>query len=195
MRDEMLQVQSAVSVQEVHQKLINQNEAVLLDVRSPAEFSGAHAPGSILRPIAELNPTALMAQPEIKDKWVYLMCQSGQRARRALSLFEQAGFRCCTVVEGGLDAWIAAGLPVVRGRTRVLPLMRQVQIVVGLMSAGGSALALGVNAWFALIPLVLGAGLVLAGVTGICGLALLLAQMPWNQKADCGSGSCCGGND
>jgi hypothetical protein len=63
----------------------------------------------------------------------------------------------------------------------VLPLMRQVQIVIGAVSGVGAALALAGDKRFALIPLVTGAGLLFAGLTGTCGLALLLAKMPWNR--------------
>ena len=68
--------------------------------------------------------------------------------------------------------------------------MRQVQIVVGSLSAIGAILAIAVNPWFALLPLILGCGLLFAGITGICGLALLLARMPWNhgQMSSC---NCC----
>jgi len=62
--------------------------------------------------------------------------------------------------------------------------MRQVQIVVGALSAAGTILALAVNRWFAVLPLVIGCGLLFAGVTGTCGMALLLARMPWNRGRD-----------
>jgi len=87
----------------------------------------------------------------------------------------------CVVVEGGSQAWMDAGLPVARGQRRGLPLMRQVQVVVGAVSAAGSVLALAVHPYFALVPLMMGAGLLFAGLTGTCGLAILLARMPWNR--------------
>jgi hypothetical protein len=51
-------------------------------------------------------------------------------------------------------------------------------------------LALTVNHYFVLIPLVLGCGLLFAGLTGFCGLALLLAKMPWNKTATGNPASC-----
>jgi hypothetical protein len=71
----------------------------------------------------------------------------------------------------------------------MLPLMRQVQITVGFVSAMGAALALIINPWFAVIPLLAGCGLLFAGLTGFCGLALLLAKMPWNRIVNCNSSS------
>ena len=69
--------------------------------------------------------------------------------------------------------------------------MRQVQIVVGAVSAIGAGLALAVHPWFAVIPLIMGAGLLFAGLTGVCGLALALAKMPWNKTQNCKADSCC----
>jgi hypothetical protein len=99
-----------------------------------------------------------------------------------------------------MEAWVAAGLPVEKGATRVLPLMRQVQLVIGLVSGTGAALAVWKHPLFALIPLFMSAGLVFAGATGYCGLALLLARMPWNRRPGdgtaqtgtrTGAASCC----
>ena len=118
-----------------------------------------------------------------------MLCQSGGRARKAIEKLERAGVQGCVLVEGGTQAWMDAGLPVNRGESKVLPLMRQVQITIGIVSATGAALALAVNPWFALLPLITGCGLLFAGVTGYCGLALLLAKMPWNRTKSCGS--CC----
>jgi rhodanese-related sulfurtransferase len=125
---------------------------------------------------------------------LYVLCQSGSRAAKAIEKFRQAGFAGCVQVEGGIEAWVEAGLPVERGAGKVLPLMRQVQIAVGILSIAGAALALGVNVWFAIIPLVTGCGLLFAGLTGTCGLALLLARMPWNRQGDCSSNCSCEAN-
>jgi hypothetical protein len=87
-----------------------------------------------------------------------------------------------------MEAWVAAGLSVEKGTSRVLPLMRQVQLVIGLVSGTGAALAIWKHPLFALIPLFMSAGLVFAGATGYCGLALLLARMPWNRQPRGGAG-------
>ena len=101
------------------------------------------------------------------------------------------------MVEGGMDAWMAAGLPAVRGESRVLPLMRQVQLVVGGLGAVGAALALSVDVRWAWVPLGIGCGLVVAGATGFCGLAMVLAKMPWNTRRSAAAApaqaTCCGG--
>jgi rhodanese-related sulfurtransferase len=160
----------------------------LLDVRTPAEFDAAHVPGARLIPLDELDAAALRRVWGADAIPIYVICQSGERARRAIEKLERAGVQGCVLVEGGTQGWMDAGLPVRRGTAGVLPLMRQVQIVVGLLSAVGAALALAVNPLFAILPLALGCGLLFAGLTGLCGLAMLLARMPWNRAR--GSASC-----
>jgi rhodanese-related sulfurtransferase len=179
--------QPAISVRELHQLAAAGLQPELLDVRTPAEFSAVHVPGVRLIPLDTLDCAVFLKQRGSADKPVYVLCQSGGRARRAIEKFQQAGFGGCVLVEGGTQAWIDAGLPVNRGAGKVLPLMQQVQIVVGILSAGGAVLALTVDPRFAVIPLVIGSGLLFAGLTGFCGLALLLAKMPWNRSCNCGS--------
>lgn len=157
--------------------------AEVIDVRTPGEFAAAHVPGAQLMPLSELDIPAYLKQRGDGTQPLYVICESGGRAQRAIERFKQAGFFGCVLVEGGTAAWVAAGLPVNRGARKVLPLMRQVQIVVGLVTATGATLALTLNPWFALIPLVMGCGLLFAGVSGFCGLALVLGRMPWNQCA------------
>lgn len=181
-------------------------ECRILDVRTGPEFEGAHLRHSVNQPLDQLNPSEWLSKSARKESpdgepigALYVLCQAGGRAGRAGQILEKAGVPCF-VVEGGLDAWTAAGYPVERGVSRVLPLMRQVQIAVGLVSGAGAALALLKDPRFAWIPLCMGAGLLFAGLSGTCGLALVLARMPWNRRAVSGGGeaveksggSCCG---
>ncbi len=155
----------------------------LLDVRTPPEYAGAHVPGVKLIPLSDLKVEAFLAQ-HTPGLPIYVFCQGGERASKAIEQFERAGCDDCVLVEGGTQAWISAELPVHRSDRKVLPLMRQVQIVVGTLSIAGAGLALAVNPWFAILPLFLGCGLVFAGITGTCGMALMLARMPWNRGHD-----------
>jgi rhodanese-related sulfurtransferase len=181
------QPKSFITPRELHRLLAEDRAAELLDVRSPGEFAAAHVPGAKLVPLDDLDSAAFLKQRGADDKPIYVLCQSGGRARKAVEKFQRAGFENCVLVEGGTQAWMDAGLPVIRSESKTLPLMRQVQITVGFVSAMGAALALVSSPWFAVIPLLAGCGLLFAGLTGICGLALLLAKMPWNRAADfCG---------
>ena len=157
------------------------NPVELLDVRTPPEFTNAHVPGARLIPLDDLDVESYLKHHE-PGRPVYVLCQSGGRAAKAIEQFESFGCPDCVLVEGGTQAWIDTGFPVDRGASKVLPLMRQVQIVVGTLSAIGAALALLVSPWFVFLPLLIGCGLLFAGITGTCGMALLLARMPWNRR-------------
>jgi rhodanese-related sulfurtransferase len=157
----------------------------LLDVRTSPEYASAHIPRARLIPLNELNVEMYLRQ-HMPGTPIYVVCQAGARAAKAIEQFEHAGCGDAILVEGGTQAWIDAGLPVHRGSGSVLPIMRQVQIVVGSLSSAGAILVLTVDRWFAVVPLFLGFGLLFAGVSGTCGMALLLARMPWNQgRSDC----------
>ena len=184
-----LQAKTSIPPRELHRLLADGRPAQLLDVRTPGEFAAAHVPEAKLIPLDALDPAAFQRQRGAEEIPVYVLCHSGGRARRAIDRLERAGGHGCVLVGGGTQAWMDAGLPVIVGQSRALPLMRQVQITIGLISAAGAVLALAANPLFAIIPLVMGCGLVFAGITGICGLALLLAKMPWNRVPGCGS--CC----
>lgn len=163
----------------LHKLLIEHPDTPLIDVRTHVEFAEVHATAARSVPLDELNPDALGLA---KDKPVFLLCRSGQRASKAVHKFRAAGFAHPIVVEGGTLAWINAGLPVNRGTTKVMSLERQVRIVAGTLVFTGVLLAWFVNHWFIWLSGFVGAGLVFAGITDFCGMGLLLAKMPWNKR-------------
>jgi hypothetical protein len=111
------------------------------------------------------------------------------RAERAARKMEGKGFRDCVVVQGGTAGWAAAGLPVNQTDRHVLPLNRQVQLVAGAMALSGAILAFTVApAWIFLSGFV-GFGLMVAGATDFCPMAILLAKMPWNKSSK--NATCC----
>jgi hypothetical protein len=111
---------------------------------------------------------------------VVLICQSGTRAELTSELLTPHR-NDLVLLEGGTSAWQEAGLNVVGGSKARLPLMRQVQLIVGPLSLLGAILAMTVDVKWALLSAFIGAGLTMAGATGWCGMALLLKKMPWNQ--------------
>src|SRR5690606_29172283 len=115
---------------------------------------------------------------------IVLICRSGQRARQAEQALREIGMQNLHILDGGMNAWEAAELPVERGRQR-LSLERPVRVAAGALAAVGAILALLVNPLFALVPAFIGSGLVMAGVTGFCPMALLLAKLPYNRVAAC----------
>jgi hypothetical protein len=93
-------------------------------------------------------------------------------------------------VEGGTQAWGAAGLPVVRGYQGGVSLERQVRITAGLIVAVGTLLGLLVTPYFLALPLVIGAGLAYSGITNTCGMARMLVHMPWNRRPEITGEAC-----
>lgn len=183
------QVSPVVSPLELHQRRQGGASCDLLDVRTPPEHAAAHVPGVQLVPLDALDPSAFLARRTDAAAPLYVFCQAGGRAKKAIEKFRAAGFDGCVLVEGGTEAWIAAGLPVERSASRVLPLQRQVQLVIGFFTALSAVLALTVDPLFALIALLTGCGLLINGSTGWCGLGLFLAKMPWNRSAGTPSGT------
>ena len=136
--------------------------AVLVDVREADERAREHIPGTQHAPLSTLRSVQAPGATA-----VIFHCRSGARTgANAARLGEAAGCDAY-LLEGGLEAWKRAGLPVSADRSQPIEIMRQVQIV------AGSLVVLGV----------VGAGLVFAGSTGWCGMAKLLALMPWNRSA------------
>ena len=157
----------------------------------PANLSPRTCPVPGSCPLDELDAGAFLKQRGAADQPVYVLCQSGGRARKAIEKLQQAGFGGGGLVEGGTQAWIDAGLPVTRGAAGVISLERQVRIAAGSLVLTGVLLAYFVHPGFIGLSAFVGAGLVFAGVTDWCGMGLLLAKLPWNQQSGCASGSCC----
>jgi rhodanese-related sulfurtransferase len=154
----------------------------IIDVRTPAEFEQLHAAGARSVPLDRLDPAALMSgRAGATDRPLYVICKSGGRAAKACEQFHSAGFDAVVSIEGGTQAWEAAGLPVVRGRGRVISLERQVRIAAGSIVLLGILLSWLVHPGFLGLAAFVGTGLVFAGITDWCGMGLLLGRMPWNQ--------------
>lgn len=164
---------------ELQQILTAQPSVSVIDVRTPLEFAEVHVPQARSVPLDELKPGSLQLQ---KDKPVYLLCLSGQRAAKAAEKFAKEGFAQPIVVEGGTLAWIDANLPVTRSTVKVISLERQVRIVSGSLVFIGVALGWFVHRDFYWLSAFVGAGLVFAGITDFCGMGLLLAKLPWNRR-------------
>jgi rhodanese-related sulfurtransferase len=153
----------------------------LIDVRTPAEFRAGHAEMARLVPLFSLDARAVHdARSGQRGEALYVMCRSGARARVACQKFRDCGHDNVILVEGGLEAWEQAGLPVARGKSAV-SLERQVRIAAGTLVLVGSVLGFFVHPAFMGLAAFVGAGLVFAGITDTCGMGMLLARMPWNR--------------
>jgi rhodanese-related sulfurtransferase len=151
----------------------------LLDVRTPAEYETAHIGGSYNVPLDTLGEHAAEIRADV-DAPVVLVCQSGSRSRQAEEALKKVGMPRLHVLDGGLNGWISAGKPVRRGRERI-SLERQVRIAAGSLAAAGGLLAVKAHPRFGLLSAFVGGGLVFAGVTDTCGMAKVLAMLPYNR--------------
>ncbi|HAN46093.1 MAG TPA: hypothetical protein DCQ32_06020 [Cyanobacteria bacterium UBA8156] len=151
-------------------------EVVLVDVREPSEYAGEHIPEAISLPLSRFRPEDLPAT----EKPVVLYCQSGNRSAQAVA---RVGDRPVSHLQGGILAWKEGGHPVAVNRKAPISLMRQVQMVAGSLVVLGAVLGAFVSPWFLLLSGFVGSGLVFAGVTNTCGLAMLLARLPYNRRA------------
>ncbi len=150
--------------------------AVLVDIRNPDEYARAHIPCARNIPLGQLS--RIDDAPE-----VIFHCKTGMRTGANVDALRACTDAPVSLLEGGFDAWQKAGLDCRIDSRQPIELMRQVQI------AAGSLVLLGVLLGLTVAPAALGlsafvgAGLVFAGTTGWCGMANLLALMPWNRSA------------
>ena len=157
-----------------------EGRAVLIDIREPDEFARRRAKGALSRPLSTLGAKGL-GLTDARE--VIFTCRSGMRTSANGERLMAACGRTAHVLEGGLDAWEGAGLPVEIDAKAPLEMMRQVQIVAGALVLTGVILGLVVSPWFLGLAGFVGAGLTFAGITGFCGMARLLALAPWNRPA------------
>jgi rhodanese-related sulfurtransferase len=171
-----------IAASQLQQSLHAHKNITLIDVRTPIEYEEMHMEGAHLMSLDGLDPAAVKTAFTGSEQCV-LICQSGKRSDQAFQKLQAAGCEKLLILDGGILAWEAAGLPLIRSARKILPLMRQVQLTIGIILIISSALALTVNKNFTWLPAFLGCGLTLAGSTGWCGLAILLSRMPWNQSS------------
>ncbi|WP_395611549.1 rhodanese-like domain-containing protein [Allosphingosinicella sp.] len=154
--------------------------ALLVDIREADEFARRHVAGAVSRPLSAFEQAHLRIEP---GQDVIFTCRTGNRTSVHCARLQASVDGDAWVLEGGVDGWAAAGLPVVADRAAPLELMRQVQIAAGLLVLAGVLLGFTVSPILFGLAAFVGAGLTFAGATGWCGMAILLAQMPWNRRA------------
>jgi rhodanese-related sulfurtransferase len=89
----------------------NSKNVVIVDVRTPAEFQKGHVPNAINVPLSEIvdNPDVLKSS---KGKPIVLYCRSGYRAGKAAEALHKDGYQNLRHLEGDMQSWLKAGLPV-----------------------------------------------------------------------------------
>jgi rhodanese-related sulfurtransferase len=165
---------SLPTVSPVEAKRLIDAGAVLIDIRAADEHARERIPNARNHPLGELTKLDGSAVP------VVFHCRAGSRT--GANAVKLAAATSCEayILDGGIEAWKRTGLPVVRDRSQPIEIMRQVQIAAGGLVLLGLLLGYFVQPAFYLISLFIGGGLLFAGLTGWCGMAKLLALMPWN---------------
>lgn len=161
-------------------KWLERDKALLVDVREPSEFYAEHIQGAKLMSLSRFDPTLI---PQGTNKKVVLQCQSGTRSAQAAQKMFDLGFNSVYHLKGGLPTWKAAGYSTQVNKNAPISMFRQVQIVAGSLVFLGTILGAFVSPWFLILSGFVGCGLMFAGISNTCAMAMLLAKLPYNQKA------------
>lgn len=92
-------------------RLVNDGNAVLLDVREPAEFGGGHLPRAVNVPLGQIASRA-GELGKYQGRPVIVYCERGGRSRRAVGALAKLGITDVYNLTGGIQSWKEAGLPV-----------------------------------------------------------------------------------
>lgn len=168
-----------VTVGELRMNLERGAAVRMLDVRSASEFETARIPGACNVPLDQLGRFA--DELACIDGELVVVCQSGARSNKARVRLSEAGAKSPRVLEGGMEAWQAAGGATEGGCSR-WSLERQVRLVAGSLVLGGVLASL---RWppTRLLSGLVGAGLVFAAVIDSCTMGEVLARLPYNRAS------------
>ncbi|NDA90483.1 MAG: DUF2892 domain-containing protein [Alphaproteobacteria bacterium] len=159
--------------------MLDTGDTELIDVRNTEEFVARHIKEARSVPLSILD----LSQICDKTKKIVLQCESGARSKLAAKKL-QALSKDLKIysLDGGIRNWVEKNYATVEGiaANNKLPLNRQVQITAGIIIVLGIVLTKLISRLFIIIPLFIGCGLIFAGISGWCGMASLLALMPWN---------------
>ncbi len=154
--------------------------ALLVDIREADEHAREKISLAHHEPLSRLDKVNAPGPAPM----VIFHCKSGNR-----TLSNAGKLACATdvdayILEGGIDAWKKAGLPVISNTNQPIEMMRQVQIAAGSMVVAGVALGVLVHPGFYGLAGFVGAGLMFAGISGTCAMARILGFAPWNRRAN-----------
>lgn len=93
-------------------KLLKAGNAVLVDIRETSEYADEYILGAHLEPLSVFPYLTREPKP---DETVIFMCQSGRRTSEFNSMLQSAGYAHALVLEGGMEGWKSAGLPISHG--------------------------------------------------------------------------------
>ncbi len=171
---------SHITAKELAKRLESDASLRLFDVRSPGEYAAGHVPGAMNVPLEQVENRI----HDFGNAPIAILCQSGKRASMACEILEQHRGDIL-VVDGGTEAWMKSGLPVTEPAASKWSIERQVRLIAGVMVLAGTILGLTVAPGWTYLAMFVGAGLAFAGLTNFCGMASVLALLPWNKPQAC----------
>lgn len=167
-----------ITVDELKSKIDSGEDVQLVDVRSPAEYLSSRVTGAQLLPMTHFDQLA----PSLdKQRAVYTLCGGGSRAKAFCEKLDILGFNS-VVIEGGMRKWEKQGYPVERAANVPWSIERQTRFGAGLFVFLGVVLGVTVHPGFSYFAGFVGLGLMIAGASNFCGMAMALEKMPWNKK-------------
>jgi len=168
----------SVTPEQAHQLIAN--GALLFDIREGDEHARERIAQARNVSLATLGQSPL---PTNGARAVIFHCRSGARTGANANRLAAAASGCeAYLLEGGLDAWKRAGLPVLTDRKQPMEIMRQVQITAGGLVLLGVVLGATVFPMFYGLAAFIGLGLMFSGISGSCAMASILRRMPWNRR-------------
>jgi len=171
----------SASVSPLEAKKLIEQGAVLIDIRERAEYLREHIPHARSVPLSDISSGKTVERAERQT--VIFHCQSGGRTtQHASTLINAVSPAPVLLMTGGINAWKRARFTTTEDKKQPLPVMRQVQIVAGILILTGVILGYSVDSRLFLLSGFVGAGLLFAGVSGWCGMARILLKMPWNRS-------------
>lgn len=158
---------------------LDKNEAVLVDVREPYEAAASSIEGSHLVPLGQLSKSEL---PDFKGRKLVVYCKRGIRGVIGCQhLLKEDRHLPVYNLEGGINAWVNAGLPVASPAAQAparAAIDGRVKLVAGLLAIGGGVLGYSVDPGYFFLPVAAGADLILSALTGSSPLAQIVAILP-----------------
>lgn len=158
---------------------MKKGDVVVIDIREKDEYAREHIEGAVSLPLSQLDKAPITIHA---NKSAVFHCRSGIRTDENCAILAEHATGDAFILEGGLNEWKKAGLPLEVNTSAPLEINRQVQITAGAIVLLGVFLGLLVHASFFAISAFVGMGLMFAGISGWCGMAKLLGAMPWNRN-------------
>lgn len=156
------------------------NDPAYIDVRTPQEFESVHIAGARNIPLPDLHTYIDKLKALSQKRPIKLVCRTQNRVKIAYEYLTNNGLTNCEILDGGITEWVAQGKPVIKGQQRI-SLEGQVRAIAGGLILIGVALGFAVHSGLFVLPAIVGAGLLHAGLTDSCLMGMVLSKLPMNR--------------